>query len=113
LRPPLPRQGAPPAAPACRLDGCLVRRYLTDVKTIVSTKGQIVLPVEIRRQDRIEPGQEFEVERIESGEYRLKRVARKRNAGLVKLLSECPVKGWFRPLERTETTDDVDVPGLG
>ena len=34
------------------------------MKTSVSTKGQIVLPAELRKQDRIEPGQEFEVERV-------------------------------------------------
>jgi len=43
------------------------------MKTTVSSKGQIVLPAEIREQDQIEPGQEFEVERIDRGEYRLKR----------------------------------------
>ena len=43
------------------------------MKTTVSTKGQIILPAEIRRRDGIESGQEFEVERIERGEYRLKR----------------------------------------
>lgn len=41
------------------------------MKTAVSTKGRIVLPAEIRRQDGIEPGQELEVERIDRGEYRL------------------------------------------
>ena len=30
------------------------------MKTSVSTKGQIVLPAEIRRQDGVEPGQEFD-----------------------------------------------------
>src|SRR5574337_804073 len=43
------------------------------MKTTVSSKGQIVLPAEFRREDRIEPGQEFEVERLARGEYRLKR----------------------------------------
>jgi AbrB family looped-hinge helix DNA binding protein len=38
--------------------------------TVVSTKGQIVLPAEIRHMDGIEPGQEFEIERIERGEHR-------------------------------------------
>jgi AbrB family looped-hinge helix DNA binding protein len=33
--------------------------------TRISSKGQIVLPVEIREQDDIKPGQEFEIERIE------------------------------------------------
>jgi len=38
------------------------------VKTTVSSKGQIVIPAELREQDRIEAGQEFEVERIGRGE---------------------------------------------
>jgi AbrB family looped-hinge helix DNA binding protein len=67
------------------------------VKTGVSSKGQIVLPAEIRRRDGIEPGQEFEVERLDRGEYRLERTERRCNEGLVKLLLACPVKGWFTP----------------
>jgi AbrB family looped-hinge helix DNA binding protein len=80
--------------------------------TTVSTKGQIILPAEIRQQDGIEPGQQFEVERIDRGEYRLKRKERRRNEGLVKLLLACPVKGWFKPMDRTETTEDIKVPKL-
>jgi AbrB family looped-hinge helix DNA binding protein len=45
------------------------------MKTAVSTKGQIVIPAEIRQQDEIEPGQELEIERIDRGEYRLVRLA--------------------------------------
>jgi AbrB family looped-hinge helix DNA binding protein len=75
--------------------------------TVVSTKGQIVLPAEIRREDDIRPGQRFEVERIDRGEYRLTRRAHPRNAGLVDLLLACPAKGWFKPMDRTETTDHV------
>jgi AbrB family looped-hinge helix DNA binding protein len=76
------------------------------MRTTVSTKGQIILPAELRREDRIEPGQEFDIERVDRGEYRLKRRTT-RNEGLVRLLLACPVKGWFQPLDRTETTDDV------
>lgn len=83
--------------------------------TSISTKGQIVLPIAIRQRDKIEPGQLFEVRRVGRGQYLLKRVARKpgpRSArgsrkGLVAMLSACPVKGWFTPLDRAETTDDV------
>ena len=82
------------------------------MKTTVSTKGQIILPAEIRQRDRIEPGQEFDVERIDRGEYRLKRKERRRNEGLVKLLLGCPVKGWFKPSHRAETTDGIKVPKL-
>ncbi len=72
-----------------------------------------MLPAEIRKRDRIEAGQEFEVERIDVGEYRLTRKTRARNQGLVHLLLACPAKGWFAPQPRTETTDDVAVPRLG
>jgi AbrB family looped-hinge helix DNA binding protein len=80
--------------------------------TTVSSKGQIVLPAGIRLQDGVKPGQKFEVERIDCGEYRLKRVKRPRNDGLVKLLLACPVKGWFKPLPFTETTDDIKFPNF-
>lgn len=78
--------------------------------TTMSTKGQIVLPAAIREQDRIKPGQEFEIERIDQGEYRLTRKALKRNEGLVKLLLACPVRARSTPMDRTETTDDIPVP---
>lgn len=82
------------------------------MKTSISTKGQIVLPAELRQRDGIGPGQEFEVERIDAGEYRLKRLTRRRNEGLLKLLLACPVKGWFTPVDRTQTTDDIRPPRL-
>jgi AbrB family looped-hinge helix DNA binding protein len=81
--------------------------------TTVSSKGQIVLPAEIRHQDDIKAGQEFDIERLDRGEYRLKRKTPPRNEGLVKLLLACPVKGWFVPADRTETTDDIEKPHLG
>jgi AbrB family looped-hinge helix DNA binding protein len=83
------------------------------MKTTVSSKGQIVLPAEIRQQDDVRPGQKFEIERIDRGEYRLRRTLPRRNEGLVDLLLACPVKGWFQPMDRTATTDDIDVPKLG
>ena len=83
------------------------------MKTTVSTKGQVVLPAEFRQRDDIRPGQEFEVERIDRGEYRLKRKERPRNEGLVTLLLACPVKGWFEPMDRGDTTDDIRTPELG
>ena len=74
--------------------------------TLVSTKGQIVLPAEIRRQDGIEQGQEFEVERIDRGEYRLIRRQPRPNEGLVDWLLACPEKGFFVPIE-SESTDTL------
>jgi AbrB family looped-hinge helix DNA binding protein len=76
------------------------------MKTAVSTKGQIVLPAELRRQDEIEPGQEFEIERIDRGEYRLVRLAPPRNQGVVDWLLACPEKGFFVPVD-SESTDTL------
>ena len=83
------------------------------MRTTVSTKGQIVLPAEIRREDDIKSGQEFQIERIDRGEYLLRRTTKQRNKELVKLLLSCPVKDWFQPLERIETTDEIKLPTLG
>ncbi len=76
------------------------------MKTIVSTKGQIVLPAELRRQDDIQPGQELEIERLDRGEYRLVRSEPPRNEGLVEWLRACPEKGFFVPIE-SESTDTL------
>ncbi|MEK6373007.1 MAG: AbrB/MazE/SpoVT family DNA-binding domain-containing protein [Acidobacteriota bacterium] len=76
------------------------------MKTTVSSKGQIVLPAEIRQQDRIEPGQEFEVERLDRGEYRLLRRTARPNEGVVDWLLACPEKGFFVPIE-SESTDEL------
>jgi AbrB family looped-hinge helix DNA binding protein len=56
---------------------------LYPMKTTVSSKGQIVPPAEIRQQDRIEAGQEFDIERVDRGEYRLKRQSAPPNVGVV------------------------------
>jgi AbrB family looped-hinge helix DNA binding protein len=76
------------------------------MKTKVSSKGQIVLPAELRREDRIRPGQQFEVERVRNGEYRLLRRPAHANEGLVDLLLNCPAKGFFVPVE-SESTDNL------
>ena len=74
------------------------------MKTTVSSKGQIVLPAELRQMDRIEAGQEFEVERLDRGEYRLVRRITRPNDGLVDWLLACPQKDFFVPIE-SESTD--------
>lgn len=73
------------------------------MKTTVSSKGQIVLPAEVRHQDHIEAGQEFDVERIGRGEYRLVRRAVPSSAGAADWLLACPVKGYFVPIESAST----------
>lgn len=76
------------------------------MRTRVSSKGQIVLPAELRRQDRIEAGVEFEIERIGRGDYRLVRRASRENAGLVDWLLACPEKGFFVPVP-SDSTDSL------
>jgi AbrB family looped-hinge helix DNA binding protein len=76
------------------------------VKTTVSSKGQIVLPAELRERDGIQAGQQFEVERLDRGEYRLVRTRGSANDGLVNWLLACPVKGYFVPIE-SESTDEL------
>ena len=83
------------------------------MKTTVSSKGQIVIPAEMREQDGIRAGQTFDIERVEAGEYRLKRRAPRRNEGLVELLLACPSKGWFQPAARQETTDEIQAVKMG
>ncbi len=87
-------------------DPARVRRYLTNMTTKISSKGQIVLPAELRRRDRIKPGQRFDIERLESGKYLLEKSARQVPGGLVDWLLACPEKGWFRPIE-SESTDEI------
>ncbi len=74
--------------------------------TSLSSKGQIVLPAELRHQDGIRAGQKFEIERLDRGDYRLVKVAEPANEGLLDWLLACPVKGWFTPLE-SESTDSL------
>lgn len=72
----------------------------------MSSKGQIVLPAELRQQDAIEAGQEFDVERIDRGEYRLVRRTTRSAKGLVDWLLACPDKGYFKPIV-SESTDSL------
>lgn len=74
------------------------------VRTTHSSRGRIVLPVEIRQRDGIEAGQDFEVMRLGRGDYRLVRLEPPPNEGLVEWLLSCPEKGFYVPIE-SESTD--------
>lgn len=76
------------------------------MKTTVSSKGQIMLPAAFRQQDQIEPGDEFEVERVDRGKYRLVRLTALPNVGVIDWLLACPEKGFFIPIE-SESTDTL------
>jgi bifunctional DNA-binding transcriptional regulator/antitoxin component of YhaV-PrlF toxin-antitoxin module len=83
-----------------------VRRYLTFMKTTVSTRGQNVLPAEFRQMNCAEPGQEFDVEHLDRGDYRLVRRTPPRNTGAVEWLLACPQKDFFVRVG-SESTDSL------
>ncbi len=62
-----------------------------------------MLPKEIRELDGLRPGQVFEVERIDEGEYRLVRQSPHPNEGVVDGLLSCPERDFFRPVESSAT----------
>jgi AbrB family looped-hinge helix DNA binding protein len=76
------------------------------MKTRVSSRGQIVLPAEFRRLDGIEAGQEFDVERMDRGDYRLVRRSPPPNEGVIDWLLSCPQKDFFVPID-SESTDTL------
>lgn len=82
--------------------------------TILSANGLIEIPEIFRKEDALQTGARCEVERVGRKEYRVRvdegdaQVPEER---LIDILLNCPVKGWFEPMDRTETTDDLK-PGL-
>jgi AbrB family looped-hinge helix DNA binding protein len=73
--------------------------------TILSQKGQIVLPVPIRQELRLSPGDDFEVFIEEENTISLRRISRPANSGLVDLLFACPA-----PFEVPERERDSSKP---
>ena len=74
--------------------------------TCISSKGQLVLPAKIRREDGIETGQEFKIERLDRGDYRIVRHTPPPNEGLMDWLLACPEKDFFVAIE-SESTDTL------
>jgi hypothetical protein len=74
--------------------------------TRVSRQGQIERPPPVPQQDDNKPGQEFAVERIVRGEFRLRRCEPAPNEGLADWLLACPEKGFFVGVA-SESTDDL------
>jgi bifunctional DNA-binding transcriptional regulator/antitoxin component of YhaV-PrlF toxin-antitoxin module len=81
------------------------------VKTIVSSKGQIVLPAEFRHLQGAQRGQEFDAERLDRGDCRLVRRAAPPNQGAIDWLLSCPQKGFFVPVDSESTDEPGDQTG--
>lgn len=76
------------------------------MKTRIFSKGQLILPAKLRAQDRIKPGQQFEIERLSAGKYRLKTLTRPAKPGLLRWLLNCPERNWFKSI-RSEPIDEL------
>jgi hypothetical protein len=74
------------------------------MKITVSSKGQFAQPAAFRQMDRLEQGQEFDVERLDHGDYRLVRRAARQNQGAIDWLLACPQKDFFVSID-SESTD--------
>jgi len=79
--------------------------------TTLSSRGQLVLPAEIRREDGLRAGQQFEIERIERGEYRLALRSPQASEGLLDWLLKCPEKGYFVPADSTNAAMNSPASG--
>ena len=58
--------------------------------TVLSQKGQIVLPSSVREELHLQPGQDFEIFIDDEDTITLRRVSRPPNRGLVDHLLACP-----------------------
>ena len=79
--------------------------------TILSANGLIEIPEVFRNADSLKPGQRCEIERVGQGEYRLRMGEAvspdEPKESLIDVLRSCPVKDFFTPMERSDTTDDL------
>jgi bifunctional DNA-binding transcriptional regulator/antitoxin component of YhaV-PrlF toxin-antitoxin module len=76
------------------------------MKTRISSNGQLILPPELLKKDGVKPGQQFNVERIDRGEYRLVSQESSANDGVIDWLLACPAKEYFVPIG-SESTDSL------
>jgi AbrB family looped-hinge helix DNA binding protein len=71
--------------------------------TVLSQKGQIVLPIPVRQQLRLEPGDDFEVAVEDEDTITLRRVSHPANRGLIDLLLACPMSFEIPEREKDDT----------
>lgn len=71
--------------------------------TVLSQKGQLVLPVPIREQLHLAPGDDFEVSVEDDDTITLRRISHPANRGLVELLLACPAP-FAIPTRETDDT---------
>jgi len=71
--------------------------------TVLSQKGQVVLPLAVREQLRLIPGEDFEVSIEDDDTIILRRVSNPPNRGLVDHLLACPAPFVIPDREKDDT----------
>ncbi|MBL9156293.1 MAG: AbrB/MazE/SpoVT family DNA-binding domain-containing protein [Verrucomicrobiales bacterium] len=71
--------------------------------TVLSRKGQIVLPGAVREMLALQPGDDFEVTVEDDETISLRRINRPANQGLVDLMLACPAAFEVPPRERDDS----------
>ncbi len=76
--------------------------------TILSADGLLEIPEEFRKTDDLKAGQRCEIERLGHGEYHVRVgdvvCGGERKERLIDVLRSCPVKDFFVPMDRSDTT---------
>jgi AbrB family looped-hinge helix DNA binding protein len=76
--------------------------------TVLSKKGQIVLPSSVREQMQLEPGQDFEVLIEDEDTITLRRISRRPNQGLIDHLLACPYP-FVIPIRAKDSTRPISL----
>ena len=71
--------------------------------TVLSERGQLVLPAAIRKRLALKTGADFEVGIENDDTITLRRISKPPNFGLVKLLLSCPFPFELPPREKDDT----------
>ena len=85
------------------LDTGLVRRNLTFHEDYHILQGPDRSPGRVPPDDGVNPGQEFDVERLDRGDYRFVRRTVPPNEGGIDWLLACPYKNFFEPIDSAST----------
>ena len=71
--------------------------------TVLSEKGQLVLPAAIRKVLHLKTGDDFEVGLEDESIITLRRISKPANTGLLRLLLSCPFPFEVPPREKDDT----------